>query len=319
MSDAMNTYRPFDDLFDFFIYTFLPFVAIWNYSLFKGRKAIRIRTFFNLVETNLVKYSIPFGCCVFNEDILFHHPITYIFLALMSLDVLLICYWIIISWKEPDLSIFNINRIETFSRYCLLKRFHLFYLFIQIIIPTYAQMGIVFFLTNYYFFRKLFILENALFYGITLFFIISLGIFVRSKTSCYFALTFFNFLFITLHVVLFISPNSYFTKAEVGICMLYLSNMFKLNDFCFDSTKRDDYLPIMLKHYHSLRWLFFWIFYPHHDKYEQITGVDLADYIKFKQDHQSWFVREIWDYEYVRQIQHQNIDLFNIVIEYEMI
>ncbi len=144
-------------------------------------------------------------------------------------------------------------------------------------------MIVVCFLTTYYFYQKLYVLENALFYGITLFLIVSLSIFVWIKTTCYFAVTFFNFLFITLHIVLFISPNSYITKAEVGICILYLSNMFKFIDFNH-IIQRHDHLSTMLLHYHSLRWLFFWMFYSVADKNGRTNevNIDRNNYEDFK-------------------------------------
>ncbi len=131
MSDAINNYHPFEDVFDFVIYTFLPFIAAWNYSLFKERRATRVRTFFNLIETNLVKYSIPFICCLVNKDISFYHPMTYTFLTLMGLDFLMLVYWVLMNLIVPDLSIFNMDRILN-NR--LHRWFHLLYLFIQVVI-----------------------------------------------------------------------------------------------------------------------------------------------------------------------------------------
>ena len=95
--------------------------------------------------------------------------------------------------------------------------------------------------------------EHALVFYLTILLIISiLSVFVWKNTDCYFTIIFFNFLFISLHIVLFISPNDYFTKAEIGICFLYLTNMFKLDDnLCIDNDEHtlDQHL---FEHYQSI-------------------------------------------------------------------
>ncbi|GBC10973.2 uncharacterized protein OCT59_012633 [Rhizophagus irregularis] len=329
IEDAVDNYFPTSDVFDFFIYSFLPFMAAWNYTLFKGRKAVRFRTFVNLVETNLVKYAIPFGCCCVNKDISFHHPMTYYFLALMSLDAIMIIYWILISSIERDLSIFSIDRIGTLENNCCLKIFHLFYLFVQVIFTTYIQVLIVPILTLYYFHQIFSVVECALFYGITLLLILFLSLFIWKKLSCYFAVTFFNFLFIALHIVLFISPNGYFTKAEIGVCFLYLSNMFKLNELYGSVNAYDPYLQTMFDHYQSVRWLGFWIFYSIRKGLKEsrlgdlvYAGREVNFYNLNSGDRKDWwYIYELWDYKFVKEVQRDKNrrELYNAIIEYEMI
>src|SRR5688572_1452267 len=96
---SANDYYIFMDLYDILIFSFLPFVAGWSYSLFKKREAKRIRIFLNLLGTNLVKYTIPFICCLYNKNISFNHPMSYTFLVLGSGDIIMLFYWGFIGYK----------------------------------------------------------------------------------------------------------------------------------------------------------------------------------------------------------------------------
>ncbi|PKC76096.1 hypothetical protein RhiirA1_386761 [Rhizophagus irregularis] len=175
--------------------------------------------------------------------------------------------------------------------------------------------------------KRLTMFEHALVFYLTMLLIISiLSFFVRNNTDSYFAITFFNFLFISLHIVLFISPTDYFTKAEIGICLLYLTNMFKLDGtLCFDkkqSDELDQHLPIMFGHYQSIRWLLFWIYYSLHkdDKKNRIETAKGLNFEDFTNEYSRWwFVRELWDYKYVGDVQNLNKNLYNAIIEYESI
>ncbi|GBC01668.1 hypothetical protein RclHR1_04290004 [Rhizophagus clarus] len=104
--------------------------------------------------------------------------------------------------------------------------------------------------------------------------------------------------------------------------------MFKLNELCFDEESRIEQrfrrpLRTMFKHYQSARWLLFWIFYSIHKDLKVKRFADAEDesnFDKFKNSHRNcWFVNELWDYKYVKDAQNLDRELYNAIIEYEMI
>ncbi|GBB91076.1 hypothetical protein RclHR1_01820005 [Rhizophagus clarus] len=106
--------------------------------------------------------------------------------------------------------------------------------------------------------------------------------------------------------------------------------MFKVDDLYFSKTegKNDKrtlkhHLETLFEHYQSIRWLFFWLFYTlYKDKEPRIAEARyFSEFSEFTESYSDrwWFANELWDYNYVEDVQNYDKKLYKAIIEYESI